>query len=159
MNLPFKQTLHYIPKSQHANELIFLFLYVNTCSHYSTPKSHQFYRNCRRPSVYTLVLYFYSSVAVDNKTYSKTDSPHTLKLLELNSICICSRNIFPLYLTYQGTICIVYYLYILEYSLKRDLPQLPRQGVHELLMFINEMQSTLKSNLMTQHGVHISFWN
>lgn len=43
-----------------------------------------------------------------NKTYSKTDSPHTLKLLELNSICICSRNIFPLYLTYQGTICIVY---------------------------------------------------
>lgn len=24
----------------------------------------------------------------DNKTYSKTDSPHTLKLLELNSICI-----------------------------------------------------------------------
>lgn len=40
MNLPFKQTLHYIPKSQHANELIFLFLYVNTCSRYSTPKSH-----------------------------------------------------------------------------------------------------------------------
>lgn len=25
MNLPFKQTLHYIPKSQHANELIFCF--------------------------------------------------------------------------------------------------------------------------------------
>lgn len=40
MNLPFKQTLHYIPKSQHANELIFLFLYVNTYSRYSTPKSH-----------------------------------------------------------------------------------------------------------------------
>lgn len=28
MNLPFKQTVHDIPKSQHANELNFLFLYI-----------------------------------------------------------------------------------------------------------------------------------